>query len=299
MDRSSAEVEAIVSKVVEKIASLQADRPKARMPIPIEASARHVHLNREAAERLFGAGATLKKVRDLSQPGEFLAEQRVKVVTPKGELANVAVLGPLRETVQVELSQTDCRALGIAAPVNVSGDLRGAGDAFLVGSGGMVEAGGSVIIARAHAHLRPQDAGAHGLRNGQVVDVEVRTPKAPRRVTFGGVVVRVSDRFAPAVHIDFDEANACLLGPESQACIVCGSEAFMENGSVCEAAKPDIATIPDKCCSCDEKVLTEKMAKEIVAACNCRKVAIGAATVVTPAARDVFSAAKWVVERRS
>lgn len=301
MDRSSTEVEAIVSKVVEKIASLQRGDPKigARIRVPIEASARHVHLNQAALEKLFGPGAALKKARDLSQPGEFLAEQRVKVVTPKGELANVAVLGPLRDAVQVELSQTDCRSLGVKAPVNVSGDLRGASDAYLVGPCGAVEAKGSVIVARAHAHLRPQDAQAHGLRDGQIVAVEVTTPNVPRQVAFGGVVIRVRETFAPAVHIDFDEANACLLGPESTACIVCDGEAVMENGSACKAARPNIATPHGECCSCDEKVLTEKMAKEIVAACDCRRVLIGAATVVTPAARDIFSAAKWAVERRS
>ncbi len=300
MERSNTEIEAIVGKVVEKISQLR-DGRKAhrRVPITVEASARHVHLSAAVLETLFGAGTALKKVRELSQPGEFLAEQRVKVVTAKGELANVAVLGPLRDAVQVELSLTDCRALGVTAPVNVSGDLSGAGDAFLVGPCGMVEAKGGVIVARAHAHLRPQDARAFGLEDGQVVCVEVESPEASRRVAFGGVVVRVRESFTPAVHIDFDEANACALGPRSSAFILCDEGVRDADARCAEAVKPDVETPSGVCCSCNEKVLTEDMAKKFIVSCGCRRIVVGPGTVLTPSARDVFSAAKWVVERRS
>ena len=267
------------------------------MPIRIEASARHVHLNAAAMEKLFGPNETLKKARDLSQPGEFLAEQRVKVVTPKGEVANVAVLGPLRDAVQVELSQTDCRMLGIAAPVNVSGDLSAAGDAFLVGPAGMIEARTSVIVARAHAHLCPEDARQYGLCDGQVVSVEVANHDNPRRVTFGGVVVRVREGFATAVHIDLDEANACMLGTESRAHILCEKARALPDREGRKDAVRSTANADNTCCSCSEKVLTEGMAKAIVASCSCRRINIGSGTVVTPSARDIFSAAKWVVER--
>lgn len=302
MNKSTAEVEAIVSRVVEKIAGTveNATPTSRRIPIPIEASARHVHLNADALERLFGPGASLEKIRDLSQPGEFLAEQRVKIVTQKGEIANVAVLGPLRNSVQVELSLTDCRALGVDAPVNVSGDLSGAGDAFIVGSAGVIAAKGSVIAARAHAHLRPGDAETCGLRDGQTVSVEVAAKNSPRRVTFGGVVARVSDAFSPAVHIDLDEANACALGPDSLAYIVCGAES---NGSCDrqEAAGPHTEKFSRarECCACDDKVLTESAAKKIVQSCDCRRITVGERTVLTPSARDIFFAAGWTVERRS
>ena len=119
-----------------------------RKKILIEASGCHVHLTREAVETLFGKGAVLKKRRDLSQPGEYLSEQRVELVTRDGCIENVAVLGPTRSAVQVELSKTDCRKLGINAPVNLSGNLDGASDVMIIGTCGEIKASGSVIVAR-------------------------------------------------------------------------------------------------------------------------------------------------------
>jgi propanediol utilization protein len=220
-------IESIVTRVLEQIgrdgkrASSLPSRSRREMlrEISIEASARHVHLNAEALERLFGKGVPLRKERDLSQPGEFLAEQRVKLVTPEGEIANVAVLGPLRPYVQVELSKTDCRVLGVNPPLNVSGDLKEAADVFIVGEFGMVEAKGSVIVARSHVHLRAAEAESYGLADGDRVGVKV---KSGRPVIFNEVAVRVSDNFSPAVHIDLDEANACMLDDESRAYLLCG-----------------------------------------------------------------------------
>lgn len=185
--------------------------------IPLEVSARHVHLTREAVAALFGQGAVLNKVRDLSQPGEYLSDKRVKLVTQNGQIENVAVLGPERPNVQTELSATDCRALGINAPVNLSGDLKGAGDVLMIGEKGMLEARGSVMIAKAHIHMTPADAACYGVTNGQSVRVEV---KSARPVVFCDVVVRVSDKFALAMHIDFDEANACLCTPTAAVEII-------------------------------------------------------------------------------
>lgn len=183
---------------------------------PIEASARHVHLTKQAVETLFGMGARLTKKRDLSQPGEFLSEQRVRLVTAKGEIANVAVLGPERDAVQVELSNTDARALGIAAPVNLSGNLADAGDVYLVGTKGMLDAPSSVIVARAHIHMTTADSVCLGVQDGQTVRVRVCSE---RPVTFDSVTVRVKDSFALAMHIDFDEANACCLAADTRGSI--------------------------------------------------------------------------------
>ena len=205
------EVRSIVEKV---LCQLQSDK----QPIPIEASARHVHLSVEAVELLFGKGARLTKKRDLSQPGEFLSEQRLKLVTAKGELVNVAVLGPERKAVQVELSMTDCRSLGISAPVNLSGDLSGAGDVLLVSPTGCLNATGSVIVAQNHIHMTPADAAYYGVRDGQSVKVSANTA---RPVTFDNVIIRVSEKFALAMHIDFDEANACCLGKSDTGKISC------------------------------------------------------------------------------
>ena len=199
------EIRAIVSRVL-------ADMAGEKKEIPIESSARHVHLTKEAVEALFGKGMTLTKKRDLSQPGEFLSEQRLKLVTAKGEIANVAVLGPERKAVQVELSMTDCRSLGIKAPVNLSGDLTGAGDVYLVSENAVYNASKSVIVAQNHIHMTPSDAEYYGVKDSQSVRVTVNTA---RPVIFDNVVIRVSEKFALAMHIDFDEANACCLGKDS------------------------------------------------------------------------------------
>ena len=204
------EIRSIVAKVLSQIGD-------DKKPVPIEASARHVHLTKEAVETLFGAGMTLTKKRDLSQPGEFLSEQRLKLVTAKGEIANVAVLGPERKAVQVELSMTDCRTLGIKAPVNLSGDLSGAGDVYLVSDRAVLDAKGSVIVAQNHIHMTPADADYYGVTDGQNVSVKTNTP---RPVSFDNVIIRVNKNFALAMHIDFDEANACLLGKNDTGKIV-------------------------------------------------------------------------------
>ena len=179
-----------------------------KQAVPVEVSARHVHLTQEAVECLFGKGHKLTKKRDLSQPGEFLAEERVKIVTNKGEFANVAVLGPARPAVQVELSMTDCKTLGIKAPINLSGDLTGAGDVVLFSAGGMYKADKSVIVAKAHIHMTPKDAQTYGVKDGQKVRVRLDTP---RPITVEDVLIRVKDSFALAMHIDFDEANAAAV----------------------------------------------------------------------------------------
>lgn len=199
------EIREIVGKVLASIGTCSA-------PVPIESSARHVHLTTEAVELLFGKGARLTKKRDLSQPGEFLSEQRLKLVTAKGEIANVAVLGPERKAVQVELSMTDCRQLGIKAPVNLSGDLNKAGSVYLVSENAVYDAKNSVIVAQNHIHMTPDDAQKYGVKDGQCVHVRANTA---RPVTFDNVIIRVNPNFALAMHIDFDEANACCLEKDS------------------------------------------------------------------------------------
>ncbi len=175
-----------------------------RLFIELEASGRHVHVTKQQAEILFGHGLTPK--RPLSQPGQYLANERVTVIGPKGEFQNVAVLGPERKAGQVEISLTDARTLGIDAPIRQSGDITAAPGAVLVGSCGRVTLAEGVIAAKRHIHLRPQDAEKFGVRDKQVVKLETYTA---RPAVFGDVVVRVSPDFAPYVHLDYDEANAC------------------------------------------------------------------------------------------
>ena len=172
----------------------------------VETSARHVHLTEEHIEILFGKGHTLTHKKDLSQPGQFACEERVTVVGPKKSIANVIVLGPARPASQVEVSLTDARTLGVEAPVRESGDVAGSGACKLVGPAGEVELTEGVIAAKRHIHLTPADAEGFGVTDKQIVSVKVES--ADRSLIFGDVVVRVSPKFAAAMHIDTDESNA-------------------------------------------------------------------------------------------
>ena len=174
----------------------------------VEISARHVHVTKETLETLFGAGYTLTKKKDLSQPGQFSCEERVQVIGPKGSFPAVSILGPERSADQVELSASDARKIGISAPVRESGDVKGSGACKLVGPKGEVELSEGVIIAKRHIHMTPEDAEKYGMRDKQVVSVEIKS--AERSLIFGDTVVRVSPKYALAMHIDTDEANAVL-----------------------------------------------------------------------------------------
>ena len=185
--------------------------------IPVEISAKHVHLSQEHVEALFGAGYTLTPKRDLSQPGQFLCEERVTVVGPKGTFKNVAVLGPVRSRTQVELSATDARALGVKAPLRLSGDLAGCPGVFIQAGDAMVRADESVMVAQNHIHMTPADAQRLGVHDGEVVSVRMDTE---RPLTFDHVLVRATDTSALAMHIDFDEANACQLAGSGFGTIV-------------------------------------------------------------------------------
>ena len=170
----------------------------------VEASGRHVHLTQQAINVLFGENLHEKSL--LSQPGQYASEERVRLVTAKGEIDNVVVLGPPRDAVQVEMSLTDARILGITIPVNLSGDLKGAADVILVGPRGIYNAVGSVIASKAHIHMTPEDARLYGVEDGDSVAVRLETE---RPVTIDDVIIRVSEKFSLAMHMDYDEANAC------------------------------------------------------------------------------------------
>ena len=176
--------------------------------VEVEVSARHVHLTQEDVELLFGKGAVLHSKRPLSQPGQFLSEERVTLIGPKGKKERVAVLGPVRKATQVELSISDCVALGIKAPVRESGDLRDAGPVVIEGPKSTLDASSAVIVARAHVHVPPQVAAKLDLQDKERVSVQIMTE---RPVTFDNVVIRVSDQFRYKMHIDFDEANAAQV----------------------------------------------------------------------------------------
>lgn len=175
-----------------------------RLFVPLEASGRHVHVTAQQAQTLFGHGLTAK--RPLSQPGQYLAQERVKVIGPKGEFDNVAVLGPERNEAQVEVSLTDARSLGLTVPVRPSGDVSGSPGCTLVGPKGRVELSRGVIAAQRHIHITPEDAQHFGVKDKQIVSLKTYTA---RPAVFNDVLVRVSPQFATSVHLDYDEANAC------------------------------------------------------------------------------------------
>ena len=174
----------------------------------VETSARHIHLSREAVDVLFGAGYELTKKKDLSQPGQYACEEKLTIVGPKGTL-KASILGPTRPASQVEISLTDARSIGVKAPIRESGDIAGSGACKLVNpeTGAELELTEGVIAAKRHIHLTPETAAEMGVADKEIVSVKVDSD-SERSVIFGDVVVRVSEKFAPAMHIDTDEANA-------------------------------------------------------------------------------------------
>ena len=185
-----------VDKLVEKIIS--------NLFVPVEASGRHVHVTKEQALQLFGQPLT--PARPLSQPGQYLSEQRVTIRGPKGEFTRVAVLGPERKEAQVEISLTDGRTLGVTPPVRLSGDVCNTPGIRLVGPCGQVDLNNGVIVAKRHIHMSPEDARNFGVTDGQEVSLKTYTG---RQLIFENVPVRVNANFATYAHFDYDEANAC------------------------------------------------------------------------------------------
>lgn len=172
----------------------------------VETSARHVHLSKADRDTLFGKDYELTVKKDLSQPGQFACEERVTISGPKNEIKNVIILGPERKNTQVEVSLTDCRALGIKAPIRESGDIAGSAGCKITGPAGSIEISEGVIAAKRHIHLTPEDAEKFNVKDKNIVSVSVKTDN--RSLVFGDVVIRVSSSYATAMHIDTDESNA-------------------------------------------------------------------------------------------
>ena len=185
----------------------------------VETSARHVHVTQETLEALFGKGYQLTVKKELSQPGQYASNERVTVVGPKKELANVSILGPCRKFNQVELSATDARSIGIEAPIRESGDIAGSGKCTLVGPNGSVDLEEGVIVAMRHIHMTEADAAEFGVKNGEIVSVLIENGNG-RKTIFGDTVIRVSNSFKLAMHIDTDESNAAASARAQMGVIV-------------------------------------------------------------------------------
>jgi acetate kinase len=198
-------------------------RPEPTLRIPIAVSARHAHLSQATIDRLFGAGYTLRPKTALSQSGQFSAEETVRLIGPRGELAHVRLMGPPRSHDQVEISRSDEFVLGIDAPVRISGDLANTPGVTLEGPRGRVTIPDGVICARRHIHMPPRDAQRFGISDCD--SVSIRIDSAGRDVTFSDVSVRVSPQFTLELHLDTDEANAAEVRTGDYALLISAGQA--------------------------------------------------------------------------
>lgn len=209
--QSNINIDAIVDAVLKEL--------KDQLFITMEASGRHVHLSREDINTLFGYGYQLTPVKDLSQPGQYACEERVTIEGPKGALQKVVVLGPERSKTQVEVSLTDALSLGMKAPVRLSGDIKGTPGIKITNpkNGASVEIKEGLIVAKRHIHMTPEDANRFHVKNGDSVKVKVF---GQRPVILEDVDVRVDKNFSTAMHIDYDEANACGFTNDTKGMII-------------------------------------------------------------------------------
>ena len=188
------------------------------MSFMIETSARHIHLTQESVEKLFGEGYQLTIRKPLSYPGQYASNERLTIVGPKKELANVSILGPVRKADQVEISATDARTLGIDAPIRESGDVKGSGACKLIGPKGEIDLTEGVIVAKRHLHVTEEDAAKMGVKDKEII--RVSCGGEGRKLIFDDVVVRVNVGGATTMHIDTDEAQAA--GGPTEGEIFCG-----------------------------------------------------------------------------
>ena len=184
----------------------------------VETSARHAHVTEETLKILFGEDAKLTIKKNLSQPGQYASGEKITVVGPKRSIENITILGPCRKLDQVEVSATDARTLGIDVVVRESGDIANTPGCKIIGPKGEVELKEGVIVAKRHIHATPEDAKALGIKDKEIVSVKVTNDQ--RSLIFGDVVVRVREDFALAMHIDTDESNAGLVGPDTYGEII-------------------------------------------------------------------------------
>jgi len=209
-------VQKIVEEVLQQVLKNQSS-PLHDGKIPIGVSARHVHLAQAEVEQLFGENYQLTPKFELSQPGQFAAEETVVIAGPKGSIERVRILGPARSLSQVEVSWTDAMKLGVKPPLRISGDIQGSSPITLIGPKGSVVLNEGLIIAQAHIHMSPTDSARFNVVDGQSVQIKV---EGIRPMIFSNVGIRVSERYRLEMHIDTDEANAGLIQQGTLAEIV-------------------------------------------------------------------------------
>lgn len=198
-----------LSKLIELV---QTELNKAIKKIPIEASGRHIHLSQKDSEILFGKDYKFTVIKELSQPGQFACKERVRLVGPKGVIEGVVVLGPVRNKTQVELSLTDARLLGIKGVLRISGDINNTPGIIVTNGENILKLDEGVIVAKNHIHMTLEDAKNYNVKDGELVKIKVYSE---RPLIFEDVVIRVTEKSKLAMHIDYDEANACMLAKDS------------------------------------------------------------------------------------
>lgn len=206
---SSISLDHIIEEVISRVKNV--------LFIKVEASGRHIHLCEDHIDKLFGPGYKLHKLKDLSQPGQYACEERVTITGPKGSIKNVIVLGPARPNTQVEVSLTDSSALGLKIPVKESGAIDNTPGITISTDRAAVVLDKGVIVAKRHIHMTPEDAERFGVKNHEIVGVEVL---GQRPLIFEDTVIRVSDKFRTYMHIDYDEANACGFNKDTVCRII-------------------------------------------------------------------------------
>src|SRR5579875_1312819 len=206
----------VIHLIVEKVMK-ELEKTAETPSIPIGVSARHDHVSQEHLEMLFGANYQLTKRSDLSQPGQFAANETVTVVGPKGSIERVRILGPVRGSTQIEVSKTDAIKLGLNPPLRESGNIKDSAPATIVGPKGSVYLSEGLIIAQNHIHMAPNDAETFKVENGQYVQVKVQ---GKRPLLFDQVLIRVSPRYQLEMHIDTDEANAALCATGDKGILI-------------------------------------------------------------------------------
>lgn len=192
---------------------------ESKKEVLIEVSARHVHLTQEQVEILFGNGHTLTPKKCLSQPGHFLAEERVNLIGSKKIYKDVAILGPVRDKAQVELSFSDCYSLGVKGELRNSGDIKGTPGIKISTDMAELEIDEGVIVAHRHIHMTPKDAEDIGVKDNELVSVKIETGLG-RNLIFSDVLIRVSENSSLSMHIDTDEGNAAMVTSNGKGRII-------------------------------------------------------------------------------
>ncbi|MEX3746768.1 phosphate propanoyltransferase [Lysinibacillus xylanilyticus] len=269
-------VQKIVEEVLQQVLKNQPS-PQHDGKIPIGVSARHVHLAQAEVEQLFGENYQLTPKFELSQPGQFAAEETVVIAGPKGSIERVRILGPARSLSQVEISWTDAMKLGVKPPLRVSGDIKGSSPVTLIGPKGSVVLNEGLIIAQAHIHMSPADSARFQVADGQSVQIKV---EGIRPIILSNVIIRVSERYRLEMHIDTDEANAGLIQQGAFAEIVNAQANEQMNVKelpqvVSQVDKPSIYHF-------DKKLLSQVEVLEIEA----KEIVVPKKTIVTALAYD-------------